>query len=97
MTYWVIVLNSIQDEDQISGGMSSAPVIWKYYGDVIPLQFNAGFIGATQDQKTLQISPAVGWYITLDKSDKKDTREEEYYEDDDEDDEDEEDDYNYDQ
>ena len=49
--------------------MASAPVKWDYYGKEIPLQFNAGFIGATQDQKTLQISPSVGWYITVDKGD----------------------------
>ena len=56
--------------DDISGGMASAPVKWQYYSEEIDLKFNAGFVGASQDQKTLQISPLVGWYITLDKEDK---------------------------
>ena len=30
----------------------------------IPLEFNAGFIGAAQDVETLEITPNVGWYIT---------------------------------
>ena len=55
--------------DDISGGLASAPVNWQYYSEMIDLKFNAGFVGATQDQKTLQISPSVGWYITLDKED----------------------------
>ena len=66
-----IVLNSTQDENDIGGGLASAQIKWRYYGKNIPLQFNAGFIGATQDQKTLQISPSVGWYITVNKGDKK--------------------------
>jgi len=45
-------------------GMSCVPVEWKYYNESIKLDFNAGFIGATQDATTLQIRPAVGWFIT---------------------------------
>ena len=56
--------------DDISNGMASAPVKWQYYSETIDLKFNAGFVGASQDQKTLQISPLVGWYITLDREDK---------------------------
>ena len=56
--------------DDISNGMASAPVKWQYYSETIDLKFNAGFVGASQDQKTLQISPLVGWYITLDRGDK---------------------------
>lgn len=43
--------------------MSRAPVEWEYYGEKIPLEFNAGFIGAAQDAQTLEITPNVGWYI----------------------------------
>ena len=39
------------------------PVLWDYYGTEIDLTFNAGFIGATQDQETDVISPVVGWFI----------------------------------
>ena len=45
-------------------GMSKAPVIWKYLGQEIPLDFNAGFTGATQDPETLEITPHVSWFIT---------------------------------
>ena len=62
-------MNIIQDVDDISNGMASAPVKWQYYNETIDLKFNAGFVGASQDQKTLQISPLIGWYITLDKKD----------------------------
>ena len=62
-------MNIIQDVDDISNGMASAPVKWQYYNKTIDLKFNAGFVGASQDQKTLQISPLVGWYITLEKKD----------------------------
>ena len=44
--------------------MSVAPVSWEYYGREVPLDFCAGFVGATQDPATLQIRPAVGWFIT---------------------------------
>jgi len=64
----------IKDVDYISKGMASAPVKWQYYNKTIDLKFNAGFVGASQDQKTLQISPLVGWYITLDKEDKDGTK-----------------------
>ena len=45
-------------------GMSAAPVSWEYLGKELPLEFNAGFVGATQDPATMQIRPAVGWFIT---------------------------------
>ena len=45
-------------------GMSAAPVEWNYLGRDIPLEFNAGFVGATQDPDTRAIQPQVAWYIT---------------------------------
>jgi len=44
-------------------GIAEVPVLWDYYGTEIDLKFNAGFIGATQDQDTGVISPIVGWFI----------------------------------
>jgi len=52
------------DCEDFGNGMSCAPVEWDYNGRSIPLDFNAGFVGATQDPDTLQIRPAVGWFIT---------------------------------
>jgi hypothetical protein len=52
------------DCETFGSGMSQAPVEWEYYGEKIPLEFNAGFIGAAQDVETLEITPNVGWYIT---------------------------------
>ena len=52
------------DCETFGSGMSQAPVEWEYYGEKIPLEFNAGFIGAAQDAETLEITPNVGWYIT---------------------------------
>jgi hypothetical protein len=44
--------------------MSQAPVTWTYHSEELALNFNADFIGATQDPKTLAIAPHVGWFIT---------------------------------
>eukprot|EP00747_Dinoflagellata_sp_TGD_P162443 gnl/TRDRNA2_/TRDRNA2_180066_c0_seq1.p1 gnl/TRDRNA2_/TRDRNA2_180066_c0~~gnl/TRDRNA2_/TRDRNA2_180066_c0_seq1.p1 ORF type:complete len:503 (-),score=116.03 gnl/TRDRNA2_/TRDRNA2_180066_c0_seq1:90-1481(-) len=52
------------DCEDFPSGMSCAPVEWAYYERSINLDFNAGFVGATQDAESLQIRPAVGWFIT---------------------------------
>eukprot|EP01052_Picozoa_sp_SAG31_P036156 SAG31_NODE_4471_length_3205_cov_2.753059_2_plen_343_part_00 len=52
------------DCEDFGNGMSCAPVEWDYLGRSVPLDFNAGFVGATQDPNTLEIRPAVGWFIT---------------------------------
>ena len=52
------------DCEDFGSGMSHAPVTWEYYGEEIPLEFSAGFTGATQDPETLEITPHVGWFIT---------------------------------
>lgn len=52
------------DRLDFGSGMSQAPVIWEHYAKKIPLDFNAGFTGATQDPETLEITPHVSWFIT---------------------------------
>lgn len=52
------------DCEDFGSGMSQAPVTWDYLGQDIPLHFNAGFTGATQDPETLEIAPHVSWFIT---------------------------------
>jgi hypothetical protein len=52
------------DCQAFGSGMSQAPVTWTYHSEELALNFNADFIGATQDPKTLAIAPHVGWFIT---------------------------------
>jgi hypothetical protein len=55
-------------------GVSSAPVIWEYFGSVIRLEFKSGFIGASQDADTLTISPCVRWAVVEKAETKKTSR-----------------------
>jgi len=41
----------------------SAPVIWEYYGDEIPLVYKAGFVGSIQDPITGDITPQISWAV----------------------------------
>jgi len=41
-------------------------VDWKYYGRTHDLHFHAGFIGATQDRTTGELTPTLGWNVTHD-------------------------------
>jgi len=43
--------------------LAQAPVKWNNNGKNIDLFFNAGFVGATQDEETGTIRPLVGWFI----------------------------------
>ena len=52
-------------------GLAQAPVTWKYHGNNLKLQFIAGFMGYTQDPKTLEICPNLGWCIAHEKSARK--------------------------
>ena len=47
----------------ISTKMNSAPMIWDYHGKMLQMELLAGFIGSTQDPKTLAIRPKIGWAI----------------------------------
>lgn len=49
-------------------GLCSAPVIWEYLGQKIPLKFQSGFLGASQDPVTNVIAPQVGWFLLFDKN-----------------------------
>ena len=43
-------------------GIASAPVMWAYVGRLIPMEFQAGFVGAIQrDDGT--VCPDIGWAI----------------------------------
>jgi len=58
------------DVNNVPVGLASAPVLWKYYGEDIPLKFVAGFMGAKQDETSLAIEPNVGWFIAYPKEEK---------------------------
>merc|ERR1711964_257019 len=45
------------DCEDFPNGLSEAPVLWEYFGSEMPLKFKAGFLGASQDPKSLTISP----------------------------------------
>ena len=44
-------------------GLAKAPVIWDYLGTEFNLFFVSGFVGAKQDEKSLELSPVIGWFI----------------------------------
>ena len=52
-------------------GLAESPVNWVYKGKQLKLKFIAGFMGYTQDPKTLEICPNLGWCIVHEKSAKK--------------------------
>eukprot|EP01084_Bolivina_argentea_P248244 415218_1 len=58
------------DMNKYPTGLASAPVEWTYYGKKLNLKFLAGFVGFTQDAKTLEITPNVGWCIAHEMSKK---------------------------
>lgn len=43
--------------------LNSAPMIWNYHGRMLQMELLAGFIGSTQDPKTLAIRPKIGWAV----------------------------------
>jgi hypothetical protein len=54
-------LNRGPGPDQYPLGLTSTPFIWDYYGDEIPMQFLAGFIGTTQEGGVIR--PVQGWGV----------------------------------
>lgn len=47
----------------VSTKMNSAPMVWNYHGKMLQMELLAGFIGSTQNSKTLAIRPKVGWAV----------------------------------
>ena len=55
------------DPDEIPIQMSSAPVLWKYLDEELPLHFHAGFRGVSQDVENGGVlRPVLGWYVSYD-------------------------------
>ena len=49
--------------NDVSTKMNSAPMVWNYHGKMLQMELLAGFIGATQDPKTLAVRPKIGWAV----------------------------------
>jgi len=64
------------DVDNVPIGLATAPVTWMYYNEQIPLKFVAGFMGAKQNPKTLEIEANIGWFIGNAKKEKENEQEE---------------------
>lgn len=48
---------------ELPTALSVAPITWKYYERQISLEFVAGFIGASQNTRTLALRPEIGWAV----------------------------------
>jgi hypothetical protein len=51
------------DMSQLPGGMSKAPMVWKYYDNYLDMELLAGFTAVTEDTKTHTLKPEIGWVI----------------------------------
>ena len=51
------------DMNNLPSGMSKAKVLLNDNGEMTMLNFNAGFVGYTQDEKTLSLRPNIQWFI----------------------------------
>ncbi|MFK8032396.1 MAG: DUF4419 domain-containing protein [Gammaproteobacteria bacterium] len=47
----------------LPGGLSTAPLKWKYLTDEYDMQFVAGFVGFTQRKRDLAVRPKIGWAV----------------------------------
>ena len=58
--------------DNYPKGIASAPVTWvnDESGKIFYMKFLAGFVGYTQDEKTLEICPNISWCIAYEKDKK---------------------------
>lgn len=48
-------------------GLSKVPFKWEYYSQTLNMELIAGFVGATQDEESLEVRPVLGWGV-LEKS-----------------------------
>lgn len=72
--YLAIDYNKPQDEnkfnfrglsgDDFTSGISSCEFEWFYYSTHFNMQFNAGFIGISQNSNDLSLRPEINWFIS---------------------------------
>lgn len=49
--------------NDVTTTMNSAPFIWNYHGDLLPMELLSGFVGSTQDPESLAVRPTIGWAV----------------------------------
>ncbi|WP_165067717.1 DUF4419 domain-containing protein [Paludisphaera rhizosphaerae] len=49
--------------DQLPGGLSIAPFLWKCLGREYSMEFLGGFVGVSQDAETFALRPEIGWAV----------------------------------
>lgn len=55
--------NPTLEFDNLPQGTTSTPFIWKYFSMEFQMEFIAGFIGVSQDEKTLALKPEIAWAV----------------------------------
>lgn len=49
--------------DVLPRGVVSTPFIWEYFSEEFAMEFYAGFMAVSQEEKTLGIRPEIGWAV----------------------------------
>jgi hypothetical protein len=49
--------------NELPSGLSRVDFLWDYLGTEIPMELLAGFVGVSQDPRTLALRPAIGWAV----------------------------------
>jgi hypothetical protein len=48
---------------RIPSGVSAVPFKWQYLGESLAMELLSGFVGISQDARTLAVRPAIGWAV----------------------------------
>jgi hypothetical protein len=51
------------EANEFPSGLSRVDFLWDYLGTEIPMELLAGFVGVSQDPRTLALRPAIGWAV----------------------------------
>jgi hypothetical protein len=49
--------------DRLPTGISIAPFVWEYHHTKLDMEFLSGFVGFSQDPRTLSLRPEIGWAV----------------------------------
>jgi hypothetical protein len=49
--------------DNFTNGISTVPFKWQYHDTIYDMEFGAGFVGVSQDETTLEVTPSIGWIV----------------------------------
>jgi hypothetical protein len=58
--------------DEFPSSLCQVPFVWEYFDQVFNMFFISGFVGITQDKKTMAVRPKIGWAV-MDKDAPNDT------------------------